>query len=115
LALDTIKPRRKRDRHPRGGAAGADGGHGTFGSAVLTTLRRGGAPMSTREVFKALQPVYAHRDQVKLLRDVSVYLSNKKKQGLLQAVANDGEALRKREIYGVIGGVSSSSSARPST
>jgi hypothetical protein len=94
LDLDGIGPRRKRVPHPRSGVAGADGGRGTFSSAVLTTLRRRGAPMSAREVFEALQTTYADRDQGKLLRDVSVYLSNKKKAGLLRAVAYDGRSVR---------------------
>ena len=97
LLLEAVKPRRPRGPHPRSGSAGPDGKRHALSQAILRTLRTRKDAMSAREVKEAVQPDFADQDDTKLLRNVSVFLSNKKKAGLLHAsTGNDDGPVRYR-------------------
>ena len=85
LLLEIIKPRKPRGPHPRSGG----GGRTPLSQAVLRTLRTRKTPMSAREVKDELQAAFPDQDEPKLLRNVSTFLSIKKKAGLLEAAATD--------------------------
>ena len=72
----------------------SDGKQPPLTKAVLRTLRMRKQPMSAREVMEALRDSYSSRDEGRMLRTISTFLSIKKKEGLLQAVANDGDVTR---------------------
>lgn len=92
LLLETIKPRKPRGPHPRSGGTGRT----PLSQAVLRTLRTRKAPMSAREVKEELQVVFPDQDELKLLHNVSTFLSVKKKAGLLEAATDDGGLVRYR-------------------
>ncbi len=94
LALDGIRPRRRRDARTDNDDDGSDTKRQPMTHAVLRTLRIGKRPMSAREVMEALRTEYSDGDEGKLLRSISTFLSVKKKEGLLQGVANDGDVTR---------------------
>ncbi len=94
LALDSIRPRKRREPHPRSGSADDTDGRVPLTKAILKMLRTRRVPMSAREVFEAVQSEYADGNDAKLLRGISTFLSMKKKAGLLRAVQNSGEGVR---------------------
>ena len=89
LVLANIRPRRR-----RAGASAPGGKQPSLAKAVLRTLRTRKQPMSAREVLATLRDDYPDRDEGALLRTISTFLSIKKKEGLLAAVANDGDVTR---------------------
>jgi hypothetical protein len=91
FALDSIRPRRRRDAAVSDDNNGSDRKRGSLTKAVLRTLRLGKRP---REVMEALRDEFADGDDGKLLRSVSTTLSVKKKDGLLSGAANDGDVTR---------------------
>jgi hypothetical protein len=94
LALESIQPRKRRESHPRTGGIGESGGRAPLSQAILKTLRTRWTPTSAREVFEAVRNAYEYGNKTKWLRNVSTFLSVKKKVGLLRAVANDGEGVK---------------------
>ena len=89
LALASIRSHRR-----RAGASTPGTKQPSLAKAVLRTLRMRKQPMSAREVLDALRRDYPDRDEGTLLRTISTFLSSKKKEGLLAAVANDGDGVR---------------------
>ena len=86
LALASIRPHKR-----RAGASTTGMKQPSLAKAVLRTLRMRKQPMSAREVLDALRRDYPDCDEGALLRTISTFLSSKKKERLLQVVANDGD------------------------
>jgi hypothetical protein len=96
ISLESIKPR---GPHPRSGSSGRDPKDKRLPvtQAVLRVLRTGGVPMTADEVMMQLSRDYAYLGEKKLMQNVRIFLSSKKKDGLLKAAANEDGILR----YGI--------------
>lgn len=90
VRLDQIKPRKPRDPSRALTHKGREGIPLT--KAVLRVLRTEGLAMSVDEVADRLSPDYPDIERQKLVRNVRLFLSARKKSGTL--VANGGRPLR---------------------
>jgi hypothetical protein len=90
IAIDRIKPRKPRGPHPRsgGGRSGPGGNRIPITQAVLRLLRTRRVAMTAQEVIATLQPDYADHDKRKLAQNVRMFLSTKKREGVITAAAN---------------------------
>ena len=91
VALETIKPRKKRGPHTRSGSSGRDPSDKrlSVAKATLRVLRTGRRPMTVDEIVGRLSPDYSDFGDKKLKQNVRMTLSNCKRDGILAAVAND--------------------------
>ena len=86
IKLEAIKARR-----PKGSCVTtrADGRRVPVTQAILKLLRIRDVPMSVDDIVTSLQPDYPSKDGEKLKQNVRMFLSSKKKAGILQAGPND--------------------------
>ena len=91
--LDDVRPRKRRDPHPRAQAGSPDGEKRLpVTKAILRVLRTEKVPMTVEDVVDRLRTDYADIGERKLAQNIRTFLSSKKAAGIL--ASNDERPLR---------------------